>query len=77
LDNRATGAVVTMTANPVNAPNRAFFADLHEAFDRLAGDHPDSPVVVTGTGARFSTGLDLRRYRVHHFARPYLRATRP
>ena len=28
-------AVVTMTTNPVNAQNRAFFADLHEAFDRL------------------------------------------
>jgi hypothetical protein len=24
-------AVVTMTTNPVNAQNRAFFADLHEA----------------------------------------------
>lgn len=25
---------VTMTSNPVNAQNRAFFADLHEALDR-------------------------------------------
>ncbi|MFF5302356.1 enoyl-CoA hydratase/isomerase family protein [Streptomyces sp. NPDC013161] len=52
-------AVVTMTTNPVNAQNRAFFADLHETFDRLERDHAESPVVLTGTGARFSAGLDL------------------
>lgn len=28
-------AVVSMNTNPVNAQNRAFFADLHDAFDRL------------------------------------------
>ena len=33
-------AVVTMTTNPVNAQNRAFFADLHEAFDRLEARPP-------------------------------------
>ena len=49
-------AVVTMTTNPVNAQNRAFFADLHETFDRLERDHAESPVVLTGTGARFSAG---------------------
>jgi enoyl-CoA hydratase len=48
-----------MTTNPVNAQNRAFFADLHEAFDALERDHADSPVVLTGTGNRFSAGLDL------------------
>jgi len=52
-------AVVTMTTNPVNAQNRAFFADLHETFDRLEREHAESPVVLTGTGARFSAGLDL------------------
>ena len=52
-------AVVTMTTNPVNAQNRAFFADLHGAFDRLEKDHPASPVVLTGQGRRFSAGLDL------------------
>ncbi|WP_329347637.1 enoyl-CoA hydratase/isomerase family protein [Streptomyces sp. NBC_01261] len=52
-------AVVTMTTNPVNAQNRAFFADLHETFDRLEREHAASPVVLTGTGARFSAGLDL------------------
>lgn len=52
-------AVVTMTTNPVNAQNRQFFGDLHEAFDRLERDHPDAPVVLTGTGRRFSAGLDL------------------
>lgn len=52
-------AVVTMNTNKVNAQNRAFFADLHDAFDRLETDHPDAPVVLTGTDGRFSAGLDL------------------
>ncbi len=34
IERRDRVAVVTMTTNPVNAQNRAFFADLHEAFDR-------------------------------------------
>lgn len=55
-------AVVTMNTNPVNAQNQAFFADLHEAFDALEAEHPDSPVVLTGTGARFSAGLDLAEH---------------
>ena len=59
IERRDRVAVVTMTTNPVNAQNRAFFADLHEAFDRLERDHAESPVVLTGTGARFSAGLDL------------------
>ena len=59
IERRDRVAVVTMTTNPVNAQNRAFFADLHEAFDRLERDHPESPVVLTGTGTRFSAGLDL------------------
>ena len=59
IERRGRVAVVTMTTNPVNAQNRAFFADLHEAFDRLERDHPKSPVVLTGTGTRFSAGLDL------------------
>ncbi len=52
-------AVVTMNTNKVNAQNQAFFADLQDAFDRLEADHPDSPVVLTGTETRFSAGLDL------------------
>ncbi|MGH3152550.1 MAG: enoyl-CoA hydratase/isomerase family protein [Streptosporangiaceae bacterium] len=59
IERRGRVAVVTMTTNPVNAQNQAFFADLHDAFDRLEHDHPDSPVVLTGTGRRFSAGLDL------------------
>jgi enoyl-CoA hydratase len=59
IERRGRVAVVTMTTNPVNAQNQAFFADLHDAFDRLERDHPDSPVVLTGTGRRFSAGLDL------------------
>jgi enoyl-CoA hydratase len=59
IDRRGRVAVVTMTTNKVNAQNRAFFADLHDAFDRLERDHADSPVVLTGQGGRFSAGLDL------------------
>ncbi len=59
IERRGRVAVVTMTTNPVNAQNRAFFADLHDAFDRLERDHPDSPVALTGAGTRFSAGLDL------------------
>jgi enoyl-CoA hydratase len=59
IERRGRVAVVTMTTNPVNAQNRAFFADLHDAVDRLERDHRDSPVVLTGTGRRFSAGLDL------------------
>ncbi|HKN91000.1 MAG TPA: enoyl-CoA hydratase/isomerase family protein [Acidimicrobiia bacterium] len=59
IERRGRVAVVTMTTNAVNAQNRAFFADLHEAFDRLERDHADSPVVLTGTDTRFSAGLDL------------------
>lgn len=56
---RGRVAVVTMTTNKVNAQNRQFFTELHEAFDRLETEHPDSPVVLTGQGQRFSAGLDL------------------
>lgn len=59
IERRGRIAVVTITTNPVNAQNRAFFADLHEAFDRLERDHADCPVVLTGAGTRFSAGLDL------------------
>ncbi|MEN0140663.1 MAG: enoyl-CoA hydratase/isomerase family protein [Rhodococcus sp. (in: high G+C Gram-positive bacteria)] len=62
IERRGRVAVVTMNTNPVNAQNRAFFADLHEAFDRLQSEHPDSPVVLTGVGARFSAGLDLAEH---------------
>jgi enoyl-CoA hydratase len=59
IERRGRVAIVVMNTNPVNAQNRAFFADLHDALDRLERDHPDAPVVLTGTGSRFSAGLDL------------------
>jgi enoyl-CoA hydratase len=59
IERRGRVALVTMTTNKVNAQNRAFFADLHDAFDRLERDHAECPVVLTGTGTRFSAGLDL------------------
>ena len=59
IERRGRTAVVTMTTNKVNAQNREFFADLHDAFDRLEEEHADSPVVLTGQQGRFSAGLDL------------------
>jgi len=56
--------VVTMNTNKVNAQNPAFFVDLHEAFDRLESEFAECAVVLTGTGAVFTAGLDLD----HHFA---------
>jgi hypothetical protein len=43
IEPRGRVAVVTMTTNPVNAQNQAFFGDLHDAFDRLERDHPRLP----------------------------------
>ena len=59
IERRGRVAVVTMNTNKVNAQNRAFFADLHGAFDALERDHAESPVVLIGQGGRFSAGLDL------------------
>jgi enoyl-CoA hydratase len=59
IERRGRVAVVTMTTNKVNAQNRAFFADLHKAFDRLEREFAECPVVLTGTDTRFSAGLDL------------------
>ena len=56
-------AVVTMNTNKVNAQNPAFFADLHAAFDRLEAEFGDCAVVLTGSGAVFTAGLDFG----HHF----------
>jgi enoyl-CoA hydratase len=44
IERRGRVAVVTMKTDPVNAQNQAFFADLHDAFDRLtARSTPSSP----------------------------------
>lgn len=59
IERRGRVAVVTMNTNAVNAQNRAFFADLHEAFDTLEREHVESPVVLSCIGGRFSAGLDL------------------
>lgn len=58
-----TLAVVTMKTNKVNAQNPTFFGDLHATFDRLESEFSDCAVVLTGTGAVFSAGLDFD----HHF----------
>ena len=59
IERRGRVAVVTMNTNKVNAQNRAFFADLHEAFDGLERDHAESPLVLTGQTRTLSAGFDL------------------
>ena len=53
-------AVVLMNTNKVNVQNDRFFADLHDAFDRLERDFNPYPVVLTGQGDVFSAGIDFR-----------------
>ncbi|MBI3031496.1 MAG: enoyl-CoA hydratase/isomerase family protein [Candidatus Rokubacteria bacterium] len=53
-------AVVRMNTNKVNVQNVRFFADLHDAFDRLEGKFGDLPVVLTGQGDVFSAGIDFQ-----------------
>jgi enoyl-CoA hydratase len=53
-------AVVTMNTNKVNVQNDSFFADLHDAFDRLESDFNPYPVVLTGQGDVFSAGIDFQ-----------------
>ena len=53
-------AVVRMNTNKVNVQNDRFFADLHDAFDRLEREFSDLPVVLTGQGDVFSAGIDFQ-----------------
>jgi enoyl-CoA hydratase len=53
-------AVVRMNTNKVNVQNDQFFADLHQAFDRLEREFNELPVVLTGQGDTFSAGIDFQ-----------------
>lgn len=53
-------AVVRMNTNKVNVQNEAYFADLHQAFDRLEAEFSALPVVLTGQGDTFSAGIDFQ-----------------
>lgn len=53
-------AVVRMNTNKVNVQNDNFFADLHEAFDRLEREFSELPVVLTGEEDVFSAGIDFQ-----------------
>jgi enoyl-CoA hydratase len=68
-------AVVTMNTNRANAQNEQFFADLHEALDRLDRERPSAGIVLTGQGSIFSAGIDLK-YSLPLFATQDLRAIR-
>src|SRR5215467_4349127 len=49
-----------MNTNKVNVQNDRFFADLHDAFDRLERDFNPYPIVLTGQGDVFSAGIDFQ-----------------
>lgn len=53
-------AVVRMNTNKMNVQNDKFFADLHNAFDRLEREFSEFPVVLTGQGDAFSAGIDFQ-----------------
>lgn len=53
-------AVVRMNTNKVNVQNDQFFADVHQAFDRLEREFNELPVVLTGQGDAFSAGIDFQ-----------------
>lgn len=53
-------AIVRMNTNKVNVQNDRFFADLHDAFDRLERNFSELPVVLTGQGDAFSAGIDFQ-----------------
>ena len=59
IDRDRNVAVVWMRGTKANAQNEAFFADLHEAFDRLEGEFADCSVVLTAEGPIFSAGIDF------------------
>ncbi|WP_454741963.1 enoyl-CoA hydratase/isomerase family protein [Cupriavidus necator] len=53
-------ALVRMNTNKVNVQNDQFFADLHQAFDRLEREFSELPVILTGQGDVFSAGIDFQ-----------------
>ena len=60
IDRVGGAAVVTMNTNKANAQNERFFADLHEALDRLDREPPSGGIVLTEQGSIFSAGIDLK-----------------
>ncbi|MFF0269652.1 enoyl-CoA hydratase/isomerase family protein [Kribbella sp. NPDC004536] len=53
--------IVTMNSNSANVQNDGFFADLHDAFDRLDREPRLRGVVLTAAGHIFSAGIDLKQ----------------
>lgn len=53
-------AVVTMAKPPMNTMDSAVLEGLTAMFERLAGDPDVKAAVLTGEGAAFSAGLDLK-----------------
>ncbi len=53
-------AVVTLSRPPVNVMDAASLEELAAAFDRMAQDPETKAAVLTGEGASFSAGLDLK-----------------
>jgi enoyl-CoA hydratase len=60
-------AVVTMNTNKLNIQSDSFFADLHDALDRLERDFNPYPVILTGEGDVFSAGDRFQVRLQHHW----------
>ena len=60
LETAGNTAVVSFDRPPVNALDVETLHELADTLDRLLKDDPDG-VILTGTGAVFSAGADLRR----------------
>lgn len=56
---RGDVAVLTLDRPPANALTRAFFEEMTTRLEQLERDDSVRAVVLTGTGAFFSAGLDL------------------
>lgn len=62
IDRERDGVAVVTLNRPgqLNAMNAALIAGLHDTFDELRADRSCRVVVLTGAGAGFCAGLDLR-----------------
>ncbi len=58
----ANVALITIDHPPVNALSSAVFAELDSALDEIEGNADVRALVITGTGAAFVAGADIREF---------------
>jgi enoyl-CoA hydratase len=59
IEEEASAIIVEMNSSAVNKQNPAYFADLHEACDRIDRLPPHKPVILTAKGHVFCAGIDF------------------